>query len=81
MNRILFSLFGVIISATAVMAGQWSQYASCDSQYESDSAICRKVAKQTCWASASERLAYCNKTKGTTGTPRLVSLVPGGRYE
>ncbi len=54
-------------------AGQWSKYASCDAQYERDIAICRKVGKQACWASAAERLAYCNRTKGKTGTPQLIT--------
>jgi non-ribosomal peptide synthetase component E (peptide arylation enzyme) len=80
MNKTTLSLLGVLLSATAVMAGEWSQYASCDAQYVRDRAACQKVAKQTCWASASERLAYCNKTGGEIGTPKLISMFAGKRY-
>jgi len=71
--HITVSILIFCILAAVAIAGQWSKYPPCDAQYESDSAICRKVGKQTCWASASERLAYCNKTKGTTGIPALLT--------
>lgn len=52
-------------------AGQWSEYETCDQQYEVDRKVCQKACTQSCWASAAERLAYCNRTKGAIGFPSL----------
>ena len=47
----------------------------CQRQYESDSKICRILPtpylRQECWASASERQAYCIRTGGEVGWPPL----------
>lgn len=51
--------------------GQWSPYDACDRQYAEDRTVCQKVCTAACWASAAERLAYCNRTKGVVGFPSL----------
>ena len=51
--------------------GQWSPYEVCDRQYEKDRTACQRVCTAACWASAAERLAYCNRTKGVVGSPSL----------
>ena len=49
---------------------QWSKYKACTKQYDDDSAKCRalpehdKELRANCWASASNRLGECNKSKG-----------------
>lgn len=49
----------------------------CAVQYENDSSICRRLpaaaARQRCWKSAAGREAYCIKSKGEVGYPRLIT--------
>lgn len=58
---------------------EWSEYPACSKQYDADKAACNKMKtndnakKRSCWASASERLAYCGKHKGKTGFPALLN--------
>lgn len=51
--------------------GGWSDYPGCNRQFVNDRAICARVNTAACWQSSMDRLAYCNKTKGEVGTPRL----------
>ena len=60
-----------LIPVSAVFAGQWSKFPACEAQFESDRAVCAKVKSQACWASQMERLAWCNRTKGEVGKPKL----------
>lgn len=50
-----------------------SEYPACNEQYRRDREICQKVKKRACWASMMDRLGYCNRTRGKTGTPSLVT--------
>ncbi|MEQ1619518.1 MAG: RHS repeat-associated core domain-containing protein [Terricaulis sp.] len=50
---------------------EWSDIPGCSAQYSNDSRICGRVGTRSCWASAAERLAYCESTGGTIGFPRL----------
>jgi hypothetical protein len=61
----------IYLSKEVLQASQWSKYKSCSKQYDRDRAKCREVKSAKCWASAAERLAYCNKTQGETGFPPL----------
>jgi hypothetical protein len=61
----------VYLAKEAIEAARWSRYKSCSDQHDRDRERCRKVRKATCWESAMERLAYCNKHKGETGFPPL----------
>ncbi|MCQ9326917.1 hypothetical protein [Neisseria dentiae] len=77
-SKVKAAFTAVAILFSSLSFAQWSQYPACSKQYESDRAACNKMQgskakKESCWASASERLAYCNKTKGTTGTPALLN--------
>lgn len=49
----------------------------CAVQYENDSDICRRVpaaaVRRRCWTSAAGREAYCIKSKGEVGYPRLIT--------
>ena len=68
------SLFGLMVGYA--IAGQWSQYASCDTQYTKDTLSCNalpaatttatKAKREACWSSATNRLATCNSSKGLT---------------
>lgn len=56
---------------------QWSKYPVCSQQYDKDIAACKKVKdskkRESCYSSASERLAYCGKNAGKTGFPALLN--------
>lgn len=49
----------------------WSDIPACNKQFVEDRARCKKVKTERCWASAMDRLAFCNKTGGKTGFPAL----------
>lgn len=81
MKKSMLILSVIALTSANIANAQWSKYPVCSSQYEKDRAACNAITgtkktiaakKAKCWASASERLAYCNKTKGTTGTPKLL---------
>ena len=74
--NILVAMSMGLVYSTPSSAGQWSEYASCDSQYSQDVAACNAVStaanRAKCFASAADRLGKCNSTKGaTTGVPVL----------
>lgn len=70
----ILATLALSLSSMIAAAGKWSDKAQCDAQYETDCAKCRKIKPrlEMCWNSASERLAYCNRT-GETGKPALLT--------
>lgn len=79
--HLLFKLSVIALTYANLANAQWSQYPACSNQYENDRVACNAITgtkktiatkKAKCWASASERLAYCNRTKGITGNPKLL---------
>lgn len=76
-NKLIIVVIAMLASTPAL--AQWSEYPACSKQYDADKAACNKMKtndnakKRSCWASASERLAYCGKHKGKTGFPALLN--------
>ena len=70
----IFAALALSLLSVVASAGKWSEKAQCDEQYERDCEKCRSIKPrlEMCWSSASERLAYCNRT-GETGKPSLLT--------
>ena len=64
---------GFIGGASGQCEDNFSKLPSCSAQYAMDGAVCRRVKLRACWASRMERLAYCERHKGATGIPMLVT--------
>lgn len=72
------TLLAVAALISVSVWAQWSEYPACTKQYNEDTAACNKMKaskskKESCWNSASERLAYCSKNAGKTGFPALLN--------
>jgi RHS repeat-associated protein len=52
-------------------SSKWSKFPGCSIQYSQDAAICARRNTSSCWSSAADRLAYCNRTGGEVGWPPL----------
>lgn len=68
MRKLTLFIAAMLISMS--VWSKWSEYPACSKQYDEDIAACNKMKttdnakKQSCWASANERLAQCSRYKG-----------------